>query len=736
MNRCVGRLPRAGLASLLLLAGGCRTAKVPVSEPAPVPALPAGGQEIPGSEAARIAPPDVAYLEGGDEFTGRLRQIDAAGVSFATEDGDVLRWTREEIQRVTVAKARRYAGIDRVQDLPDEALRTLWRDAPGPGDYPDAGYVVLRTVKFYRLEADGSSVRSIRRTIRILKDRGKSAANVVVSYLEDREEPEIVHAISISPEGEVRHLSDAAVSDSSANSNLPDYDRKRLFKFALPQVEIGTLIDYEVLVRRAKNDLLHPFSATEVFRGTEPLVEKRLVVEVPRGVRLRTETRNFAGGGTAKSRAGGYDRVEWRVTGQTPIVSEGMMPPVTDYAPTVSFSAGSTWKEICRAYLEAMESAARDPEGLIATRAAEWAGEARGPEAARRLYEKVVREIRDAPVPPSDFQYEPKPATEILRKGVANGIDKPFLLYALMKAAGMDAEFVLVRGQGAGDLFGKAPTVGQFSAGLVVCRGRGEPTRWVAVTSDRVPFGVLPASYQGGWALRPERAGRPVPTPVAPPEEESRVSTFRMTMDPDGSVEVSKQVELSGQSAIGFRGLKEARDEEIRRSFQQSVSRIDARARLLSYEISDLNDLETPVVYRVRYRIPGYALRSGDRMLAFRIPELDYSASIVAKPERTYDLDWSSKLELRTVIEMRIPDGYRVYYRPQGRSYRTRWLRFESKIRERSEDGFGSAILEYRDRYVRDSLRQPASAWDELRECLQTRARLSREYLVLEKSGE
>lgn len=699
------------------------------------PARGAGAGLLPGpvrwesDAAATVAPPDVVYLEEGDEIRGRLGGVTDGRLVFRSEEGESLDWDLGAVQRVSLGKARRFAGAGRIEEIDDPVLRQAWADAPAPEEFPDAGYAVLHTEATYLLEPSGASVRVDRMILKILKDRGKSAANVVVKYLGGEERPEIDYALTVAPDGTVVHLGDAAISDSAAHSEVPEYDRARLLKFALPQAEIGTVLDYRFIVRRESSDALHPFAGLEGFRSSEPIRAKVVRVVVPRGTRLNYAARKIPRGSFSRYRVGGDDVYQWRIEGQDAVVSEPMMPPSIDCLPVVAFSAGSTWADVVGAFAGAVDGSMAVADGL-ASYAAATVGDAEGDAAARALYERVVREVRQAPVPPSDYQYAPRPAADVLAKGVANAIDKPFLLYALMREAGLDVELVLVRNQNRGATFPSVPSVSQFEAALVLYRSPAGGLHTLSPGSDRVPFGVLPAAYQGTTWLRRQGRAPLGPSPLAGVEDEGRVLTFAMALDEEGTLEVSKRVRLRGQQAIAFRSLKESQDEEIRRQFQQAVSEVDPRAELGSYRLSDLGDLEAPVEYEITYRLPDYALRSGQRMLAFRIPELDYTAALVAKPERNFDLDWDTVLGMETSVELRLPPGFRVYYRPASVVTDSGWIRFEATFEE--EDG----VLRYADRYRRGELRRPAADYGDLRECLQVRARLSREYVVLERTGE
>lgn len=653
--------------------------------------------------------PDIVYLKDGEELPGMLKSLDTARVEFLTPEGRV-ELGRSEVASIALGRIRPGSEWQRASDITDPLLLSLLKAAPDKEGYPGAGYLNLWVEQEVRYTPEGVEER-VRVVRKVLEDRGKEIANQTAYYLKPHQSLELRFGRTVTPDLKVVHIREPAIEEVSIHPWPASYDRERGVKFALPEARVGTILDYEYIRTQSLLSPVHPGCREGVFGDREPTLHQVFKVLTPADLELAYD---FQGcGEPVLTEKGGVKEYRWELFNLPRVELEPRLPPLPELLPRVAVAPAKTWRELDSIYQEVLQdSLTEDLSGLIDSIG-------RDP---RELYKFVAKEIYPVDVGMEDYSYIPKSTTTILRERMGNDLDRSYLLYGLLLAAGLKPEFVLARTQTRGPLLEGVPSLGQFDRALLRLGDE-----WLSVESRR-SFGDLPGELQGVKGLLIGSGGEVVTIPIAPPEAEALQSELELWLSPSGDLTGVWELRYSGEAGASVRWLRNLSPEEQKIELQGWITKLSPRAQLDHYELSDLEDLDEPVWVRLNYQIPGYAIRGGKDYLAFTLPGLGYSAREVGKPERRHPLSWERCEAIINRIIIHLPEGYRVYHLPDPPREVSPYASYEGEFKSEGK------ILRFEDRYIRTATRIPPEGYQEYKGCWERMARFAQQLLVLKRA--
>ncbi len=670
--------------------------------------------------AAAAASADKLYLRGAEEKSGRLQRMTEDSVVFQTRDGD-LTLPKTEILRVQLQRPRMHDDIDRADQITDPDLRACLAGQPAPEAYPADGYVTLLERHTYDLTEPGVVKETYRRIAKVLQQRGESVASVNVWYFEDTDEPRIDFALTVTPDGRVLHLSDAALKNESIHAQVPDYRRLARYRFACKEPRPGSIVDVQYSVVRRRTAPFETLYVEEQFRDEAPIVRKEVVVLARRGQEsftLRSTPEISAETSVVEMDGVSVDRTILSLPEpQAGIRGEPLMPPLRDFAPHLTIAVPTSWGALAGEYAAAMEAATTLPEDLrtLAVKLFEQGG-------IPAIHNHVARNIRTVPVPFKQFAMTPKSAAETAQRGIANELDKTALYYAFLRAAGVDCVFTFLRDRGQGALDTEIPSMRAFSSCALYLP---KEKIYTTAVSDLLPFDVVPSGLQGAPALLVQPGAQPTTTPLPKGDCEVETTEFDATLNTEGDLTLS--VTYSGKGNLGawIRSFKDMDDQALRNQLEQIAGYIHPATVFESYEKTDLADLAVEPRITLTCRVPGYAVTAGEDLMMLNIPTIHYSAGDVGRPEREYGLFWPQVAREQVTGAIRLPEGFRVYAMPNKVKTDGDTVAYSARLKKRNGQ------IMFSDTFDQKVVTAPASAYAEYKACKEARADLARQRIFL-----
>ncbi len=646
---------------------------------------------------------DIVYLKNGEEINGSVVKIEKDSIYIATPHGKVA-VPRVEVLSIESSKRRPGDMWESVSDIKDTLLLKALK-IPVDTLFPQAGYVNVFVIKKFQINPDSTYTYTERRIIKILKERGKRAANRVFKYHSSFENGEIVFARTVTKEGRVVSIMDNAIEDASVFSRYPEYDDLHQVKFAIPEGAPGNVLDYEIRIT-GRFDPRHPAFRKILMGDREPTYLEILELRDEKNL-MAVEVRNAEeikkdGGRFILRNHRGY-------------IEEPYMPPLHYILP--SFTCALKTEDgigFYRAFIDSL-TARFNADSIL---------DALLPRAQSRedtlffIYRFVAQDIKRIPVDGESYSIFPKTLDQIVKKFSGSEVDKAFLLYALYRKTGIPAELILSISKNSWYL-PENYNLGVFT-GLIV----KIDTIYLDPANDRIPFGYLRPEYQGTKGIRLD--GTKTEIPFIPVEREGQIEFMNITLTRTGDLFIEDNMLFRGQDEAMIRTLKRFRKVELEKILEQNLNWAPGIT-LDSFRLSDLNDLAIPPKLTLFYHIPGYAIVA-DNIILLKMPDLsDYTAEKVGATIRLNPLFFERNFRSIKDIVIKLPPGFKVRYIPQGFSGKVKFMEFKSLIYSSSDS------IHYSDEVRRNGGIYDKSLYPGFRKIVEGMARQRDSWIVIER---
>ncbi|MDE2293703.1 MAG: DUF3857 and transglutaminase domain-containing protein [Elusimicrobia bacterium] len=673
--------------------------------------------------AAPRASADLVFLNGGEELSGSVVSVSSADVVLQADGKE----TSTPLSKVLKVKLVRVYGLPGETDagrVADPDLKALLAAPPKPSDFPDDGYVTLRDEKDCAVGEDRRAVCTRRVVRAVLRERAKEkAANVRTYYLDGVEKAGIDWARAFNG-NKVSDLDDTSVEQGSEYSRYPDYDRLKSVKFAMPDVATGTVIDYRTRLESPVDVATEPFMASMSFRSFEPVVLARFTLTTPKDVPFAVFAHGLPKGAEVKVEdLGASVRRTWEVRDVPSFKEEDQMPPLSRIAPYVEVAPASTWPEAARAASDAIAPLLA-PDAAVAAQAAAVVKGKKTPAAkAEALYDWVAAKVKYESVTMGSYSFVPKAPGTILAAKAGDALDKPFLLFALLRAAGLKPQLAYLKDKGDYPFEQTLPSLGQFSAAAVLLDVGGK-RRVLVPLEDNHRWLDVPEWLQGvgGLVVTGPEAGKTFVQPLTAAAREGESDRLSLSLSADGSLTGSATLLPQGADQASWRALKDWKRQDVDHEFEQLVHEIHPQARLVKYSVDGLEDPTRDLRVHVSFAIKDYALTASGGYMAFRLPWVEASAEGVGAPSREQPLFWWKRAREDKDMTVRLPRGWRLYYAPPpavlsgpGSTYHASYepragtLRYSSRSRREDDTVLPGDYARYKE--FREAVARYAQRW-------------------------
>jgi|GEM_PF-155235 len=543
--------------------------------------------------------------------------------------------------------------------------RELILNSPSAEEYPEASAAILLNEVKRVIDLDGTSSTTYHQIIKLFNKRGiEKYGEIFITYNAWGERITIKKARTYKLDGSV--VEATSIKDIFPLEGYRLYSNISQKVISMPALEEGVTIEYQyTLDDYSRSFVGKNFQDIFYLQDFEPIQICRYILTIPKDVDLKIV--NFKTDLTPKI-IDTEDKViyTWENCQVPQIIYESDMPPFHNIAPHIAVSSFSSWEEIAKWYEDiSREQSKADPD--IKAKVSELIKEEDTPEGKiKAIYHYVINEIRYLGLEFGISGHMPHEAAEIFKYKYGDCKDKATLLIAMLKEAGLDAYYVLLRTRYNGELDLNLPSF-QFDHAIAAVNLNGDMI-FLDGTAENYSFGDLPAMDQGVWAMvLINGEGRFMRMPIYPPEKNQRLREIKLYLQPDGSVRGEASLLQTGIFAAYYRSLfKDLGEIKRKELIQNSLSSSCPGSVLEEFSFSDLANLNIPVVQKYKFRVPNYGKKIGER-LSFKpsIMERIESTSLVATEERRLPMYFYYLYCTQNRIEIIIPEGFQVERIPE-----------------------------------------------------------------------
>ena len=422
---------------------------------------------------------DIIYTNEGEKYKCEILEITEDSIYAVTELG-LVAFFRKDLISFDIAKKRREGLWVTSEDITDTLLKeALAIDMSG---YEQMGYVNIWTKKKLTILTDSSYIYSIRIIRKVTSVKGRGAGTIIVNYRKNDEEIVISFARTVTDDGRVLHLREAAIGDISIYSQFPPYENLHERKFTMREVRLGNILDFNVIVSGKITDE-SPYIMDVTLGDSTPTLSGMIEVVAPRDFELSWQQWRIE---TPEIRRGyGIKILQWRVDDLPPLMLESDSVPTPYILPRVVVGLADGWEKVVKRFRENLRG--------------DYTPQAISP---KEIYEEVLSFVKFVEVPSFTISSYPENIKEIENNCIANSLDKAHLLYAAFRNAGYPVDLILVRSKERGVVAENVPSLFQFDGALVAV---GET--FLDPSSEDNPYGWVRPKYQGTKGLSIRRKG-------------------------------------------------------------------------------------------------------------------------------------------------------------------------------------------------------------------------------------
>jgi hypothetical protein len=568
-------------------------------------------------------------------------------------------------------------------------LDSLVQHAPGLEAYPQASSVVVFDHRVTTLDGNGRTHVQREYLCKILDERAKSSIGDQSIHFDGDQDTVIIEAARTRlPSGQWIEPEARAFSITSAPEVqwASAYSQVKQQNISFPGMSVGAALylSYRIEPRPGSKAPDYPHEGGSVlFGGYEPYLDKSFTFRSAKRFRLQFEMQN--GEVPVARSADGDDSVYvWSKQNCAQIISEPSSVGLSDLVPRLVYTTFPDWSAlddyIANRFWSRVDSSQEAVNGYLSLTSPEL----RGRPAAMQAAMWMLWNIRNVDLDFGQAGYEPHTADKVWQNKYGDPSDKCVLLTAILRSYGLAPMPVLVPGYNTP--FSNLPVLEQFHH-IILAVPVGEDTVWLDPTASYYPPGNVPynCTYGKGCLLV---AGAPLIMNVPTGNSATSTGTFteiRTSLNAKGDLSgfavCRPEAERAARARAQFKDQK-AQERDI--YSQRTASRIADGTKVTEFSTSKTSDLSEPVVVKLGFESPGFAVRQGDMML-LNTPgnPFDFAGTgfYPSLPEVRYPVSLPPRGKATMEFSVIVPDGFKVTYVPPPLVLENPFIYMELKVR-------------------------------------------------------
>jgi Flp pilus assembly protein TadD len=551
---------------------------------------------------------------------------------------------------------------------------------PTATDYAQEPFLIEKYYSTARFENDGTGERDLNVRIRVQSDAGVQAlGELVFGYSEANEKVDVRSVVVHKADGTNMTAGPEAVKEMTAPiaRDAPVYNDRKERHVTVPSLGPGDTLEYSIVTRLVTAFAPNQFWFEHNFLEGTVVLDEELELNVPRDRAINLQSPDFR---FDKTESGNRTIYQWKRSVQSrPTDDAKKKTDAIDLKlPSVRATTFTSWEEIARWYAQ-LEKGRADPSPEIRAKTQELIqGRATDQDKVQALYDYVAKNIRYISLSFGLVRYQPHAASEVFANQYGDCKDKHTLLAAMLEAAGIPSDAVLI--PSLRRLDPSMPSPSQLDHVITAVPLNGQ-LLWMDTTTEVAPFRLLAASLRHKAALLvpADGAGKIVETPQDPPF----LSTQRVEVDAQvselGKLTSKLRYLVRGDNELALRIAFRRTPQSQWRELGQTVATLDGlHGEVTAVKPSDPSDTANPFELDLEIAQLNY-LDWSSKKTKVNLPIAAIGVPGLAE-DNSEPIHLGSPLEVNVHLKLTFPPNY-VAQPPVGVSIPRDYADFKSSYR-------------------------------------------------------
>jgi transglutaminase-like putative cysteine protease len=538
--------------------------------------------------------------------------------------------------------------------------------------------ITLADISIERLRPNGQSTIHAQQVFFVANDRGaRDYGTRLIQYSHATQKLTVLAARLYKANGEVIEADDQGESSVADTSVAMYYDtRARALRFV--GVEKGDTIELEY--RISPNSSVNPygnyFGTLVAFQNGLPQRLRRYVLIAPSSLKLNVVEQRMPVKGSVTET---LDEItyQWDVTNIASLMTEPRGPALTEVAPYVTVSTFSDWNQLGKWYADLITPQFSLEGELLDVVKQITASAKTEQEKIHEIHEFVLRNTHYLAMEFGVYSYKPYSVTQTYARRFGDCKDKATLMIAMLRAAGVDAEFALVRTRKLGDVSENAINIAVFNHAVAYIP---KYDLWLDGTAEYAGSRELPLDDQGAMALTVNLNGDTTlrRIPVTLPMQNYTHRVVRAEVRRDGNILFYGSAYTRGEDAPGLRREYEIADRQ-RDTVRANLAQVYPSVQVDSVMVDGAHDIERDIHVKFSGSLNKFAGQKQLTLVSSWLPH-QYVNSLASLASRTQQLQLPAPWTTEEELHFMVPDGANVESLPGN---------------VRMETAFGTALIRY-----------------------------------------
>lgn len=566
---------------------------------------------------------------------------------------------------------------------PLELSATPKTDAP---NYSQEPFIIEQYCTTARFENDGTSQRDFSVRIKVQSDAGvQQLGELVFGYNSGNEQMEVRTVRVLKPDGTAVNAASDSIKEMTASvaRDTPMYTDYKEKHITVPSLHAGDTLEYEIVTRTLTSLAPGEFWFSYNFLDDAIVLDERLEIDVPQGRAITVRSPEFSltngredyqlrvkANSTADlaSRKIPFSKVDengrtiyrWQHANLVrPPEDEKTKnkPKVSDAKrPDLELTTFASWEAVAQWYAK-LEKDRTEPTPEIRAKTRELIqGRESNLEKIQALYDYVAKNIRYVSLSFGLGRYQPHSAADVFANQYGDCKDKHTLLAAMLQAADIPSDAVLI--PFSRDLDTSTPSPSQFDH-VITAVPMDDDLIWMDSTAEVAPFRLLSPTLRNKSALLVplHGSGKLVETPIDPPF----LSTQRVEIDAEvsdlGKLSAKLRYFLRGDNELALRVAFRRTPQTQWKELGQTIAALDGiHGDVTSVKPSDPSDTQNPFELDLEFSQANF-LDWSSKKSKVTVPLL-----MIGMPDASEDANepirLGSPLDVTMTLKLKLPSNF------------------------------------------------------------------------------